>query len=87
MGVQISRNEGSLAITKICSLAHLSEEGIPVVVIAGSGPEKYGKQLKDAGIKGFRGMPVNVVADREAEQAEMDDEVAVGFDEGDMCRP
>ncbi len=59
------------------------EEGIPVVVIAGSGPEKYVKQLKDAGIKILhRGMPVNVAAAKEAQQAGIDAFVAVGFDGG-----
>lgn len=73
---------GGEAFTKRCFEVIL-EEGIPVAVIAGSGPEKYVKQLKNAGIKVLhRGMPVNVTAAKEAEQAGVDALVAVGFEGG-----
>lgn len=59
------------------------EEGIPVAVLVGSEPERYVKQLKDAGIKVLhRAMPVNVTAAKKAEQAGVDALVAVGFDGG-----
>ncbi len=59
------------------------EEGIPVAVLIGSEPEKYVRQLKDAGIKVIhRAMPVNVTAAKKAEQAGVDALVAVGFDGG-----
>jgi enoyl-[acyl-carrier protein] reductase II len=59
------------------------EEGIPVAVLIGSEPERYVRQLTDAGIKVIhRAMPVNVTAAKKAEQAGVDALVAVGFDGG-----
>ena len=73
---------GGEAFSKRC-LEVILEEGIPVAVIAGNGPEKYVKQLKGAGIKVLhRGMPVNVKAAKEAEQAGVDALIAVGFEGG-----
>lgn len=60
------------------------EEGVRIVVLAGSPPDKYMKQLKDAGIKVlYRPMPVNnVEAAKKAEQLGIDAFVAVGFEGG-----
>jgi NAD(P)H-dependent flavin oxidoreductase YrpB (nitropropane dioxygenase family) len=73
---------GGEAFSKRCFEVIL-EEGIPVAVIAGSGPEKYVKPLKDVGIKVLhRAMPINVAVAKEAERAGVDALVAVGFDGG-----
>jgi enoyl-[acyl-carrier protein] reductase II len=59
------------------------EEGVPVVVITGSGPETYVKQLKDSGMKVIhRAMPVNVAVAKKVEQAGVDAFVAVGLEGG-----
>ena len=60
------------------------EEGISIVVLAGSPPERYLKQLKNAGIKVlYRPLPVNNVEEaKKAEQLGIDVFVAVGFEGG-----
>jgi enoyl-[acyl-carrier protein] reductase II len=59
------------------------EEMVPVVVLAGSEPEKYLKPLKDSGIKALhRAMPVHVRAAKEAEKRGIDALIAVGFEGG-----
>jgi enoyl-[acyl-carrier protein] reductase II len=52
------------------------------VVLIGSEPERYVRQLKDAEKVIHRAMPVNVTAAKKAEQAGVDALVAVGFDGG-----
>jgi NAD(P)H-dependent flavin oxidoreductase YrpB (nitropropane dioxygenase family) len=60
------------------------EEGVTIVVLAGSPPERYLKQLKDAGIKVlYRPLPVNNVEEaKKAEQLGIDAFIAVGFEGG-----
>ena len=59
------------------------EEGIPVAVLVGDGPEIYVKQLKEAGMKVLhRALPVNVETARKAELAGVDALAAVGFEGG-----
>jgi len=74
--------DSSQAFSDQC-LRVILEEGIPVVILGGSGPEEYTKPLKEAGIKVLhRPLQVNVVGAKEAEQAGVDALVAVGFDGG-----
>ena len=73
---------GGKAFSDQC-LKVVLEEGIPVAVLVGGGPEIYVKQLKDAGIKVLhRAMPVNVGVALKAEQAGVDALIAVGFEGG-----
>lgn len=60
------------------------EENVRIVVLAGSPPERYLKELKDAGIKVlYRPLPVNnVEAAKKAEQLGVDAFIAVGFEGG-----
>jgi NAD(P)H-dependent flavin oxidoreductase YrpB (nitropropane dioxygenase family) len=60
------------------------EEDIKIVLLAGSPPERYMKQLKDAGITVlYRPLPVNNVEEaKKAEQVGVDAFVAVGFEGG-----
>ncbi len=60
------------------------EEEVSIVVLAGGRPEKYLKQLKDAGIIVlYRPLPVNNAEEaKRAEQAGIDAFIAVGFEGG-----
>jgi enoyl-[acyl-carrier protein] reductase II len=80
--VTIDFPEGGKPYSDQC-LKVILEEGIPVAVLVGSGPETYTRQLKEAGARVlFRAMPVNVAVARKAEQAGVDAFVAVGFEGG-----
>lgn len=72
-------NEYSDACVKV-----VIEEAVKVVCLCGDNPERYIKDLKNAGIKTLlRALPVNNVdAAKKAEQAGVDIFVAVGFEGG-----
>ena len=79
---EIDFPEGGKPFSDQC-LQVILEEGIPVAVLVGSGPETYTRQLKAAGIKVLhRAMPVSVAVARKAEQAGVDAFIAVGFEGG-----
>ncbi len=60
------------------------EEGVSIVVLAGSSPERYIKKLKDSGIKIlYRPLPLsNAEVAKKAEQSGVDAFIAVGFEGG-----
>jgi enoyl-[acyl-carrier protein] reductase II len=59
------------------------EEGIPVAILAGSGPKEYTERLKKEQIKVlFRPLQPNVATAKEAQQAGVDAFIAVGFEAG-----
>jgi NAD(P)H-dependent flavin oxidoreductase YrpB (nitropropane dioxygenase family) len=59
------------------------EENVAVVVLVGDDPKEYTKRLKSAGIKVLhRGVPANVKAAKQSENAGVDAFVAVGFEGG-----
>jgi enoyl-[acyl-carrier protein] reductase II len=64
-------------------LGVILEEGVPVVILAGSEPKEYAGRLKHEHIKVlFRPLQINVAAAKEAEQSGVDALVAVGFEGG-----
>jgi enoyl-[acyl-carrier protein] reductase II len=74
--------DNSRAFSEQC-LGVIVDEAVPVVVLAGSGPEEYTGRLKEKGIKVvYRPLRPNVEAAREAEAAGVDAFVAVGFEGG-----
>jgi NAD(P)H-dependent flavin oxidoreductase YrpB (nitropropane dioxygenase family) len=59
------------------------QEGVPAVVLTGTGPKSYTEQLKSAGVKVlYRAMPANVAVAKKAEQVGVDAFVAVGLEGG-----
>jgi NAD(P)H-dependent flavin oxidoreductase YrpB (nitropropane dioxygenase family) len=60
------------------------EEGVPAAVTCGDRPDRYIKQLKEAGMKVIhRSLPTcNIVTAKQAEQAGVDIYAAVGFEGG-----
>jgi len=83
-GVNVLSYKGDLFQFSDQCVKVILEEGVAVVALCGDQPEKYAKQLKDAGIKLLhRALPVNnVEAARRAEQAGIDAFIATGFEGG-----
>jgi enoyl-[acyl-carrier protein] reductase II len=83
-GVNILSYEGDRFQSSDQYVKVILEEGIAVAAICGNYPEKYAKQLKDAGIKQiFRALPSNNVdVAKRAEQAGMEAFIAAGLEGG-----
>jgi enoyl-[acyl-carrier protein] reductase II len=82
-GVNIMVFDRDVAFSDLCVKVIL-EEGVTVAVTCGDRPDRYIKQLKEAGMKVIhRSLPTcNVETAKKAEQAGIDAFVAVGFEGG-----
>jgi enoyl-[acyl-carrier protein] reductase II len=83
-GVNILAYEGDRFQFSDQCVKVILEEGIAMAALCGDYPEKYAKQLKDAGIKlFFRALPYNnVEIAKRAEQAGMEAFIATGLEGG-----